>query len=145
MTKDIDVLNDVTKTLIDSRKGYETCCEVADDSFALQSNFQARAQRRRLLVKEFQDEVRSLGGEPQDNGSITGSAHRAWTEFTSLFSNDQKAAAEAIDDGEEHLAKKIEDKLDEEDLTPKTRLLLAKAVLDARDGESFADKLEAVL
>ena len=145
MTKDIDVLNDVTKTLIDSRKGYETCCEVADDSFALQSNFQARAQRRRLLVKEFQDEVSSLGGEPEDNGSIAGSAHRAWTEFTTMFSNDQKAAAEAIDDGEEHLAKKVEDKLKEDALSPRTRLLLAKAMSDAREGESFADKLEAVL
>jgi uncharacterized protein (TIGR02284 family) len=118
---------------------------VADDSFALQSKFQARAQRRRLLVKEFQDEVRSLGGEAEDAGSIAGSAHRAWTEFTTMFSNDQKAAAKAIDDGEEHLAKTIEDSLKEETLSAQTRLLLAKAMSDARDGESFADKLETVL
>lgn len=145
MTNDINALNDVTKTLIDSQKGYQICCEVADDSYALQSNFQERAQRRLLLVNEFQSEVRALGGEPTDEGSIAGAAHRAWTSFTTLFSDDEKAAVEAIDDGEEHLAEKIDTHLKDETLSPRTRVLLARAHSDAREGERFADMLEDVL
>lgn len=145
MTQDIDALNSVTQTLIDSQKGYAKCCEVVDDSYALRSNFQERSQKRLNLVEQFQAEVRTLGGEPETNGSVAGKAHRAWTSFTTIFSDDEKAALEAIDDGEEFLAEKIEHVLAKEPLQPSTRALLQKAHADARDGERFADALEDAL
>jgi len=145
MADDIAILNTITKTLIDSQKGYQTCCEVVDDSYALKSNFQERAMRRTALVREFQAEVQSLGGEPSTTGSVAGAAHRAWTSFTTLFADDEKAAVEAIDDGEEYLAEKIEAVLKSETVSPRTRELLQKAHADARDGERFADTLEKVL
>jgi uncharacterized protein (TIGR02284 family) len=145
MTKDIDVLNSVAKTLIDSRKGYETCYKAVKDSYALKSNFQERAQRRLLLVEEFQSAVKTLGGEPTTTGSVVGKAHRAWTSFTTIFADDEKAAAEALDDGEEFLANKIEGRLDDAGLLPSTRELLKKAYADACDGERFADALDKVL
>ncbi|WP_298916625.1 PA2169 family four-helix-bundle protein [uncultured Algimonas sp.] len=145
MTKDIDILNDVTKVLIDSHKGYETCVEVSDDSYALQSNFRERAERRAGLIREFQAEVQKLGGAPSTAGSVAGAAHRAWTSFTTLFADDEKAAIEAIDDGEEFLADKIEDVLKDEALQPRTRELLQKAHADAREGERFADALDNAL
>jgi len=145
MTTDIDVLNSVTKTLIDSHKGYERCCEVVDDSYALRSNFQERAQKRLTLVKDFQDQVRKLGGEPEEDGSVAGKVHRAWTSFSTLFANDEKAAVEAIDDGEEFLAEKIEKVLSDHELLPGTRVLLHRAQADATDGENFADALEKAL
>ncbi|MEM7729636.1 MAG: PA2169 family four-helix-bundle protein [Pseudomonadota bacterium] len=145
MANDIDVLNSVTKTLIDSHKGYETCVEAADDSYALQSNFQERALRRAELIREFQAEVQKLGGEPSTAGSVAGAAHRAWTSFTTLFADDEKAAIEAIDDGEEFLADKIEAELETQTLAPRTRELLQKAHADAREGERFADALEKAL
>ena len=142
MSNDINILNDVTETLIDSRKGYQKCIEVSDDSYALRSNFLERAQRRSQLIEAFQNEVRSLGGEPKDDGSVAGTAHRAWTQFTTLFQDDEKAAVAAIDDGEDFLADKIESKLNDEALAPRTRELLQQAHADARDGERFADALE---
>lgn len=145
MANEIDVLNDVTKTLIDSHKGYETCVEATDDSYSLQSNFQERAQRRAELVKEFQAQVQMLGGTPSTSGSVAGAAHRAWTSFTTIFADDEKAAIEAIDDGEEFLAEKIEGALNDTALSPRTRELLQKAHADARDGERFADALDKAL
>ncbi|MGB3455594.1 MAG: PA2169 family four-helix-bundle protein [Litorimonas sp.] len=146
MANDIDVLNDVTKTLIDSHKGYETCVEASDDSYALQSNFQERAQRRAELIREFQAEVQTLGGQPSTSGSVAGAAHRAWTSFTTLFADDEKAAIEAIDDGEEFLADKIQAELETNTtLAPRTRELLQKAHADAREGERFADALDKAL
>lgn len=145
MSNDIKVLNDVTETLIDSCKGYQKCVDVSEDSYALRSNFTERAQRRSLMIQEFQNEVRNLGGEPKEDGSVAGAAHRAWTDITTLFQDDEKAAVEAIDDGEDFLADKIQSKLEDGALAPRTRELLQQAHADARDGERFAEALDKAL
>lgn len=146
MTKqNVKVLNSVTKTLIDSCKGYETCAEMSDDSYALRSEFTRRATERRMLVGEFQQQVRTYGGDPKDDGSLSGAVHRGFTKFTGLFQDDEKAAVEALDDGEEFLAEKIEGKLDHEDLSAETRTLLQRAHSSAREGERFADLLEKTI
>lgn len=138
---EIDALNDVTKVLIDSQKGYEKCAELADESFAFRSHFQMRASDRADLISRFQQHVRSLGGEPQTDGGTMGNLHRALTEFSSMFKDDKKAALEAIDDGEEHLADSIKDRLEKSEIQGQSRALLQEAYASARKGEAFADSL----
>ena len=141
LNTEIDALNDVTKVLIDSKKGYEKCCELADDGYALRAQFQQRANERGDLINRFQHHVRTLGGEPQMDGGALGSLHRGFTQFVSLFRDDEKAALEAVDDGEEHLAKTIEDKLEKSEVQGQARALLQDALRSARKGEAFADQL----
>lgn len=138
----IDALNDITEMLIDSRKGYEKAAEVTDDNYAFKTEFQRRAQDRAALVTEFQNRVRTIGGEPRNNGGVLGSLHRASLEFSSLFRDNEKAALDAIDDGEEQLAETIESKLEREELDAETRALLQKAHTAAKQGECFAERLE---
>ena len=140
--RDIKVLNSVTKTLIDSCKGYQTCVDVSDDSYALQTEFTRRKSERDALVQEFQTQVRSLGGQPETNGSMTGAVHRGFTRFSSVFRDDEAAAISALDDGEEFLAEKIEDKLDVNELSLQSVQLLHKAMAAAKSGERFADIME---
>lgn len=137
----IDTLNDVTKMLIDSQKGYEKAADVTEDDFSFRAEFQRRAADRRELVQEFQNRVNSLGGEAETDGGVLGSLHRAMTEFSSMFRDDTKAALEAIDDGEEQLAEHIERNLDNDGLDTDTRSLLQKAHQAAEAGECFADRL----
>jgi len=59
----IITLNSLTKTLIDSCQGYQTCAEVSDDSYSLQAEFNRRQGERKELVSEFQNQVRQLGEE----------------------------------------------------------------------------------
>lgn len=141
MSKDIDVLRDTTKMLIDSQKGYAKAAEVTDDDYILHGDFVQRGHDREKLIAEFQLQTTSLGGEPETDGGMLGSLHRAMTDFSSMFRDDEKAALSAIDDGEEQLAKYIEGKLDE-DITPETRSLLQKAHTSARAGEAFAERIE---
>ena len=143
--RDIGVLNDVTQTLIDSHKGYETCVEAVGTNAALSKAFRDRADARSALIREFQTAVQTLGGTPATSGSVVGAVHRAWTSFTTLFADDEKAAIEAVDDGEEFLAETIEDKLGDTRLMPATRELLVKAHESAREGERFADALDNAL
>lgn len=140
----IAILNDVTKTLIDSKKGYQTACDMSDDSFPLRTEFRRRASQRQDLINEFQQQVRTFGGEPETNGGAAGAAHRAFSQLSSLFRDDEKAALSAIDDGEEHLADQIDGKLKDKgaDLTPETRQLLQRAHAVACEGERFAERME---
>ena len=137
----IEVLNDVTKTLIDSQKGYEKVCEVADENHGLRNKFKTLAYERSELVTAFQARVRDLGGEPETEGGTAGTLHRGWAEFTSLFMSDEKAALEAVDDGEDYLGDRIDSKLEKTDLDPETVELLKRAKNSARQGENFADAL----
>lgn len=139
--KNIDTLNDVTKMLIDSQKGYAKAAEVTEDNFTFSAEFQQRSVERARLVNEFQSQVRSFGEEPKTEGGMLGSLHRAMTEFSSMFQSDEKAALEAIDDGEEQLAEYIESKLDDDELDMRTRALLQNAHRAAKAGERFADRL----
>ena len=140
-TKQIDALNDIARVLIDSRKGYEKAYEMADDNYALKPQFLHRAQERSRLVDRFQAQVRTLGGEPQTDGSMLGDAHRGWMQFSSLFQKDEKAALEAIDDGEDYLAEQAGQRLQRDDIHGETRALLTQAYQSARKGECFADAL----
>ncbi len=138
----VDALNDVTKTLIDSQKGYEKVCEISDDSFALRSKFQSLAAERTDLIGRFQEQVRSYGGTPETSGGAGGALHRVWADFTSLFQNDEKAALEAVEGGEEHLAKEVASKLENKGLDQVTIDLLERARASACYGENFAEQAE---
>ncbi len=140
--KSIDTLNDVTKTLIDSHKGYTDAMEMVNEDYFLRTQFAQRAQDRKQLIDQFQSAVRSMGGTPQESGGMAASAHRGWMKFTSMFQDDEKAALGSIDDGEEHLANQIEDKLKDDDLALEARKLLELAHASAKEGESFADMME---
>ena len=137
----VDVLNDVTKTLIDSQKGYQKVFEIADKSHVLREKFRSLAAERLELISAFQERVSEYGGEPVTKGGVGGSLHRAWADFTALFQDDEKAALEAVDDGEEHLADKIGRELDNEKLDASTIELLQRARGSACHGDRFADAL----
>ena len=141
-THDIKTLNSVIGTLIDSCNGYKTCCDLSDDNHSMQSEFTRRCNDRKALVVEFQNEVKKLGGNPEDDGTAAGAVHRGFTRFVSLFQDDEKAAVSALDDGEEYLAEKIEDKLEDENLSAATKALLKKAHRSAKAGERFFDQLD---
>lgn len=138
----IKTLNKVTKTLIDSHKGYEKCIETADDDYVLQSQFAIRANQRQDLINRFQTQTLSLGGEPETDGSMLGKAYRVVTDFSSMFRDNERAALSAVDDGEEYLADQIKDELQDHTFTPETRVLLLDTHKAAQEGERFADRLE---
>lgn len=137
----IRILNSVTKALIDSSQGYQACAEVCEDNYKLQSEFARRRKERNEIISEFQNHVRELGGAPAETGSLSGAVHRGFTRFSSLFRDDEVAAISALDDGEEFLAEKIEDKLKDYIVDNSTAELLTKAHLAAKKGERFADMI----
>lgn len=138
----LKVLQDVTAKLNDSCEGYQMCADILEDNSLLKNEFIQRKNQRQVLVNEFNRKITALGGEARDSGSAAGAVHRAYTKFVNVFKDDEEAAVDALDDGEEYLAEYIEKQRDEDGLTPDTLGLLNKAHASAKAGERFADFLD---
>jgi uncharacterized protein (TIGR02284 family) len=138
----INILNDITRTLIDSYQGYKMCLNDFKENEKVKSQFTERATNRSQMILEFQNAVEALGGEPATEGTVSGTVHRGWTKLTTLFQDDEQAARQAVDDGEAFLVERIQESLREPDLIPPVHELLSKAYISARNGERFAEMLE---
>lgn len=138
----IEELNDVTRLMIDSYKGYQAACEECDDSFALANEFVQRAERRSRYISEVQNHVRSLGGEPSTHGTARGAVHRGWMNFANIFRDDERGAIESVENGESFLANRIEDCIEDGQLDATAKSLLQKAHQDVKSAERFFDMLD---
>jgi uncharacterized protein (TIGR02284 family) len=78
----ISTLNELVETCRDAQEGFRTAAEGVRDG-ALKELFLSSSRQRASFVGELRDEVRRLGGEPEDEGSVAGSLHRGWMEIES--------------------------------------------------------------
>jgi uncharacterized protein (TIGR02284 family) len=131
---DIKVLNGLIETTLDSADGYAEAAKDAK-SDQLVSLFRARSGERRDAASKLQQGVRSLGGEPEDEGTVLASAHRMFVNLrTSLTSNDNKAVVEEVERGEDHIKAKFEDAMKDDDVTPLTMSVIADVYGSVRSG-----------
>jgi uncharacterized protein (TIGR02284 family) len=131
---DIDVLNNLIETTLDSADGYAEAAKNAK-SEQLSSLFRARAGERGTVAATLQDCVRSLGGEPEDDGTVLASAHRMFVNLrASVTSNDNKAVVEEVERGEDHIKSKFEDAMNDKDVSPTTISIIAEAYTSVRSG-----------
>ena len=63
----IEELNDVLEKTYDSVRGYQKAAEKAEDN-RLMGYFNEQVLTRKKFVNELTQEVRSLGGEPKEEG-----------------------------------------------------------------------------
>jgi uncharacterized protein (TIGR02284 family) len=132
LTHDVRVLNDLIETTIDSADGYaEAARETRSPRFSI--TFHERASERRLVATRLQQKVEELGGTPEDDGSVLASAHRMFTNLRKSLT-DEAAVIDEIQRGENHIRHKFEDALDDEDVTPPTRALIADVYRSVRSG-----------
>src|ERR1700720_3174309 len=80
----IATLNNLLEISRDGEQGFRTCAEGVE-SPNLKALFQVAARRCAEGAAELEAQVRSLGGEPAQGGSISGSMHRAWTNIKSAI------------------------------------------------------------
>ncbi|QTD57379.1 PA2169 family four-helix-bundle protein [Parasphingorhabdus cellanae] len=132
--KSISHLNDVLETLIDSSDGYAKATEVADRE-VFKNFFVRRSAARRAMATEIKAEIKQLGGEPENEGTILAKAHRVFLTISAALQDNDEAAIEAVDTGEEHLRDKIEQALQTDELS-----VSSKAILSNFQGELRADK-----
>ena len=140
--KSVSILNDVLETLVDSRDGYEKAAEIAErDTF--KQFFSRRAASRNSMVEKTQAEIRHLGGEPVDDGTILAKAHRMFLSISSAVQDNDEAAIEAVDDGEEYLRKTVNKAIENDDLAQNAKTMLRSFNGELRADGRTIDHLEA--
>ena len=131
---DIETVNDLIKTTIDSVDGYRSAAESAD-SGQFQSIFFERANERQRVAEELRVHVRSLGGEPEDDGSILAGAHRAFMNLRDAVTGlDDDAIVAEVERGEDHIKAKFETALEDNDLGTETRTLISQGYDSVKSG-----------
>jgi uncharacterized protein (TIGR02284 family) len=131
---DIKILNSLIETTLDSADGYAEAAKDAK-SEQLTSLFRARSGERRSAASTLQQCVRSLGEEPEDNGTVLASAHRMFVNLrSSLTSNDNKAVVDEVERGEDHIKSKFEDAMQDGDVSPATMSVINEVYTSVRNG-----------
>lgn len=141
--KDISTLNSLITTTIDSCDGFERAAEDAD-SGRFTELFREFATERRAVVSRLQQQVRALGGEPNDDGSLTADLHRRWMDLRAAITGGggDKAVIEEVERGEDHLKAKYDSALQEEDLAPETLAAIREAYQSVRAGHDRASQIK---
>ena len=141
-TKDITTLNTLIATLIDSIDGYEKSAgDVREPRIA--QMFTSRAQERRTVVESLQAAVRAAGGEPEDEGSLAGGAHRMFLKLKEVVTGtDDEAIVNEVERGEDYLKEKFEAALGNVDLAPATQGAVQTAWESVRAGHDEMSQLK---
>ena len=139
---DINVLNSLITTTIDSANGFERSAEDADVPQFVDM-FREFAQERRQVTGRLQERVSALGGTPNDDGSLKADLHRRWVDLRDAISRggDQEIIEE-VERGEDYLKAKYDAALQDSELSPETLALIREAYQSVRAGHDRASALK---
>ena len=138
---DVSVLNGLIKTTLDSMKGYEDAAKDAE-STQYATMFADFARDRAQVAAELQDQVRTLGGEPELDSSMLAAAHRTFMDLKqAITGKDDIAIIQEVERGEDHIKAKYEDALKDSDLSSATLAAIETGYASVREGH---DKMSAL-
>lgn len=141
-TKDATILNTLIATLFDSIDGYEKSAgDIRDPRIA--QMFTSRAEERRGAVGALQQAVRAAGGDPEDEGSVTGAAHRMFLDLKqAVTGSDDQAIVNEVERGEDYLNGKFETAINNPELSASARSAVQTAWESVRAGHDEMSRLK---
>jgi uncharacterized protein (TIGR02284 family) len=134
--KTISILNDLIETCKDGQQGFATAAKDAKDSELARALSHYSVQRGNY-IRELQQRIRSLGGDPDKHGSVSGSLHRGWINLKAAVSSHEPHAVLAeCERGEDAAVANYRDALQNNELDTESRALVqrqAAGVQEAQD------------
>ena len=122
----IRTLNDLIETTLDSANGYRHAADGVDNP-EFKTLFAERAGKREELSRRLQQEVRSFGGEPEDDQSLLGRIHNKFAELRGdLMGRDDKGVIDEVERGEDVIKARFEDATRDGDLPETLRQRVAQ-------------------
>ena len=138
---DVTVLNTLITTTIDSANGFERSAQDADVPTFVEM-FREFAQERRQVVGRLQERVRTLGGTPNDDGSLKADLHRRWIDLRDALGGGDRTVIEEVERGEDYLKGKYETALQDEELSTAAEIAIRDAYESVRAGHDRASQLK---
>ncbi|MXP09196.1 PA2169 family four-helix-bundle protein [Pseudoblastomonas halimionae] len=131
----------LTDTTFDSVEGYRKAAEKAD-SAQLQQALQQRRQQREQTLQQMNAELQRQGDQLVTEGTMTGEAHQLWASITTAFENNDEAAAQRVEEGEDYIAKKFSEALESDQLEAQERAVVQQCYDEICQGERFGDVIK---
>ncbi|MGI4850130.1 MAG: PA2169 family four-helix-bundle protein [Janthinobacterium lividum] len=121
----ISTLNNLIETSKDGEAGFRTCAEdISDDR--LKALFATRSQECAKAALELQEQVRSLGGDPEKSTSISADMHRRWIDIkAAVVGKDDVSILNECERGEDVAKKSYRNAL-EKDLPASIRAIVER-------------------
>ena len=138
----ISALNTLIATTIDSVNGYEDSAKNIDNE-RFREIFRERASERQEVVQALREEVRRLGGNPEDDGSFLGKTHQRFEDLkAAVTGRDEKAIINEVERGEDYLKDKFETALDGDTLSGDSRAVVERCYQSVRSGHDQMSQLK---
>ncbi|MDM7921956.1 MAG: PA2169 family four-helix-bundle protein [Pyrinomonadaceae bacterium] len=110
----ISTLNGLIETCRDGQEGFKQAAEGVDRT-DMKSLFYEYSQQRASYVGDLQSLVQTLGGDPEDSGSLAGSLHRGWINIKSAVTGkDESAILNECERGEDSAKNMYKEALEEQ-------------------------------
>ncbi|MFN7945057.1 MAG: PA2169 family four-helix-bundle protein [Blastocatellia bacterium] len=131
----ISTLNNLIETCRDGQNGFQSAAEGITDS-SIKSLFEQYSQQRAQFVGELQNEVRRLGGDPQNTGSVAAALHRGWINIKSAVTGkDEHNILEEAERGEDSAVRNYEDALNQ-NLPPEVLSIVQRQFAAVREAHN---------
>ncbi len=138
----ITTLNELIETTVDSINGYEDSAGNIDNE-RLREIFRQRADERQQVVQDLRNEVRRLGGNPEESGTLLGKAHQRFEDLkAAITGRDEKAIVNEVERGEDYIKAKYEAALEKGSLTGDSRAAVERAYQSVRAGHDQMSQLK---
>lgn len=137
----IETLNDLVQINNDRIKGFEKAIKEtteANNDQELIAVFNNKILESQQLKSTLAQEVQVLGGDAENDPSVSGTIHRTWLEVKAAFSgHSEKSILEECEFGEDAIKKAYQSALDEEGLPAYIRDILndQKLIIDQSHDE----------
>jgi len=114
-SKDVlKTLNNLIETCRDGQEGFRQAADAIEDR-ELRSLFDSYSRQRSQFISDLQSEVRRLGGDPEQGGSMAGALHRGWINLKSAVTGkDRHAVIAECERGEDSAVRNYEEALEED-------------------------------
>ncbi len=134
------VFKSLADTTFDSVEGYRQACDKAD-SPQLKQALQQRCSQRESTLRQMNAELDRQGDELVTEGTVTGEAHQMWQSISSAFEDDDEAAAERVEEGEDYIKGKFQEAIEGNQLEAQERAVVEQAYNEICQGERFGDMI----
>jgi uncharacterized protein (TIGR02284 family) len=138
----ISTLNNLIETCKDGQNGFEAAAEGVKTS-ELKTLFHTYSQQRAAFAGELQGEVRRLGGDPEQTGSLAATLHRGWINIKSAVTGeDEGAVISECERGEDSAVRNYQDALNDEHLPADLRSIVERQFTQVKEAHDRLRSLE---
>lgn len=138
----ISVLNNLIETCKDGQTGFQTAAEGITRS-DVKSLFHQYSQQRAGFAGELQNEVRTLGGDPEQTGSVAATLHRGWINIKSAVTgSDENAVIAECERGEDSAVANYKDAIADQTLPANVRSVVERQYAQVKEAHDRVRNLE---